>query len=142
MAAIRCPYCHELIDSAAYPAHEGEHLRLRPDGQQSEYVTLPPEERIEGSLEGVPQVYRHNQCGSLTVMPEEIVRSYLKNPYLYLADRTFCCGCGKHVPLRECVWVETGEDLQTDTDRLRAQKPELRPWFLKWMLIRLVQRFI
>jgi hypothetical protein len=123
----------------AYPAHEGEHLKLRADGQQSEYVTLPPKERTEGSLEGVPRVYKHKKCGCLTGMPEEIIRSYLKNPYLYSADRTFCCGCHKHVPWRDCVWVETGEDLQTYTDRLRAQKPELRPGFLNRMLIRLAK---
>jgi hypothetical protein len=80
MNKTRCPYCHEYIDSAAYPAREAEHLELRADGQQSEYVALPPDERDEGSLEGVPQVYEHGKCGSLTGMPEEIIRSYLKNP--------------------------------------------------------------
>ncbi len=139
MNTIRCPFCHEYVDGAAYPAHEAEHLKLRSDGQQSEYVTLPPEERAGGSLEGVPRAYRHDRCGGITGMPEEIIRSYLQNPYLYLADRTFCCGCGKHVPLGECVWVETGEDLQTYTDKLRAQKPELRPGLLKRVLVALVK---
>ena len=60
-------------------------------------------------------------------MPEEIIRSYLKNPYMYMADATFCCGCGKHVPFRECKWTETGEDLQTYTDKLRAAKAEMKP---------------
>src|SRR5262249_14107482 len=91
LATIRCPYCHEYIDSAAYPAHEAEHLKPRLDGQQSEYATLPPEEREEGSLTGVPKVYRHRKCGVTTGMPEEIIRSYLKNPYMYMADATFCC---------------------------------------------------
>jgi hypothetical protein len=127
MGTIRCPYCHEYVDSAAYSAHEAEHLKLRPDGQQSEYATLPPEERVTGSLADVPKVYLHPKCGAATGMPEEIIRSYLKNPYLYSADETFCCGCGRHVPFRECVWVETGEDLQTYTDRLRAAKPEMKP---------------
>jgi hypothetical protein len=44
-----------------------------------------------------------------------------------MADETFCGGCGTHVPFRECVWVETGEDLQTYTDKLRAAKPEMKP---------------
>jgi hypothetical protein len=124
---VRCPYCHEQIDSADFPAHEAEHLKPKPDGQQSEYATLPPEDRELGSLAGVPKVYRHKKCGVATGMPEEIIRSYLKNPYMYMADATFCCGCGKHVPFRECVWVETGEDLQTYTDKLRAAKPEMKP---------------
>ena len=141
MSTIRCPFCHEHIDAAAYDEHEAEHLKLRPDGQQAEYVTLPPEERTEGSLEGVPKVYRHAKCNSHTGMPEEIIRSYLQNPYLYLADRTFCCGCGSHVPFRECVWIETGEDLQTYTDRLRAQKPEFRPGLFKRMLFGVIKLF-
>jgi hypothetical protein len=108
------------VDSVAYPAHEAEHLERRRDGQQGEYVTLPPQEREQGSLAGVPMVYRHEKCGATTRMAEEIIRSYLKNPYLYTADETFCGGCGQHVPLRQCVWVETGEDLQSYTERLRA----------------------
>ena len=138
MGTVRCPFCHEDIASAAFPAHKAEHVKLRPDGQQTDYLTLPGEEQFDESLEGVPTVYIHNKCGGLTGMPEDIIRSYLKNPYLYSADRTFCSGCGKHVPWRECVWVDTGEDLQTYTDKLRALHPELRPGFLKRVLIRLV----
>ncbi len=141
MDTIRCPYCHEYVASTVYAKHEAEHTKLQPDGQQAEYVTLPSEERFDESLEGVPQVYRHNKCGTCTGMPEEIIRSYLKNPYLYLADRTFCCGCGKHVPWRECIWVDTGEDLQSYTDKLRVEKPELRPGIFTWMLIRFVNLF-
>jgi len=135
MASIRCPFCHNYIDSAAYPAHEFEHLKPRPDGQQSEYATLPPEQRDESSLEDVPKVYQHRKCGGATGMPEEIIRSYLKNPYMYMADATFCTGCGKHVPFRECVWVETGEDLQTYMDNLRAAKLELKPKGCLGMLV-------
>jgi hypothetical protein len=127
MAQVRCPFCHEYIDPADYPAHQAAHLRDRGDGQQADYATLPPEEREEGDLTGVPRVYVHTKCRTATGMPEEIIRSYLKNPYLYSADQTFCCGCGKHVPFRECVWTETGEDLQTYTDQLRAAKPEMKP---------------
>ena len=127
MEQIRCPYCHEFIDKAEFPAHEAAHRKTRPDGQQSEYATLPEEERAQGDLAGVPKVYVHRKCGAATGMPEEIIRSYLQNPYLYSADATFCCGCGKHVPFRECVWTETGEDLQSYTDKLRAAKPEMKP---------------
>lgn len=141
MEKVRCPFCHEPIDETDYAAHEAEHLKLRPDGQQSEYVTLPPEQREQGDLSGVPQVYVHVKCGAATGMPEEIIRSYLQNPYLYLADATFCTGCGVHVPMRECKWTLTGEDLQTYTDRLRAQKPELRPGFFKRLLIGILKFF-
>ncbi|MSR59469.1 MAG: hypothetical protein EXS05_17805 [Planctomycetaceae bacterium] len=127
MAQVRCPYCHEYIDQAAYPAHEARNLAARPDGQQTEYATLPEEDREQGELAGLPKVYVHRKCGVATGMLEEIIRSYLMNPFLYTADATFCCGCGKHVPNRECVWTETGEDLQTYTDKLRAAMPETSP---------------
>ena len=139
MGKVRCQYCHEYIDPAAYPAHEAEHRKPRPDGQQCEYATLPPEERETGDLSSVPTVYVHVKCGAATGMPEEIVRTYLKNPYMYLADATFCTGCGTHVPFRDCKWTETGEDLQTYMDRLRAEKPELRPGILRRMLIGIVK---
>jgi hypothetical protein len=57
-------------------------------------------------------------------MPEEIIRTYLKDPFTYMADRSFCTGCGQHVPCRELVWVETGEHMQDYNDRLRADYRE------------------
>ncbi|MBY0232388.1 MAG: hypothetical protein K2W96_24180 [Gemmataceae bacterium] len=127
MAAVRCPYCHEMVEERAFPAHEAAHRKAKPDGQQTDYVTLPPDQRAGGDLATAPRVYVHKKCGVGTRMPEEIVRSYLVNPYLYNADETFCCGCNRHVPFRECVWTETGEDLQSYTDKLRAMKPEMKP---------------
>ncbi len=119
MSQIRCPFCHLYIDECAYPAHGADHVKARPDGQQADYVTLPDDEREHGDLDGVPQVYVHHRCGVETCMPEDIVRSYLKDPYLYSADETFCCGCGRHVPNRQCSWVESDENLQEYFGRLR-----------------------
>ncbi len=127
MKPIRCPYCHEWIPALDYPRHEREHLRIGPDGQQESYVTLPDEQRYQGTLDEVPRVYMHRRCGSATEMPDKFIRSYLENPYLYNADRTFCCECQRHVPFRDCEWTETGEDLQTYMDRLRAARPDLKP---------------
>ena len=135
-----CPYCHEQIDVGNFAVHCQGHEHLRPDGQQEEYVTLAPELRSGQSLNSEPRVYYHEKCGAATQMPEEIVRSYLVNPYLYLADSTFCTGCGNHVPNRECVWSETGEDLQTYIDRLRADKPEYRPGLLARVLVLLIHQ--
>ena len=141
MPEVRCEFCHEYVEKSEYDAHVEEHMKLRPDGQQSEYVTLPEEERAAGSLHGVPQVYVHQKCGAATGMPEEIIRSYLQNPYLYLADKTFCTGCGKHVWNRECEWTETGENLQEYMDRLRAEKPEMRPNIFMRMLAGIFKLF-
>jgi hypothetical protein len=135
MPKIHCPYCHEEVDALAYPIHEANHRMTREDGQQNEYVTLPEDQRETGDLDGVPQVYVHQKCGVATGMPEEIIRTYLKNPYIYSGDATYCCGCSTHVPNRECVWTETGEDLQTYMDKLRAAKPELKPkWYWKALM--------
>ncbi len=139
--AKRCPFCHEWIDGAVFAAHCAEHMRLRPDGQQNDYVTLPPEEREPGPLDGVPRVYLHEACGRRTGMPEEIIRTYLKNPFTYMADRSFCTGCGKHVPCRELVWVETGENMQDYNDRLRAAHPDLKPNPMIRLLAALLKRF-
>ncbi len=140
MNTQQCPYCHEQIGSREFAAHCAAHEALREDGQQQEYATLPPEARSTQSLEDEPQVYIHETCGVGTCMPEEIVRSYLVDPYMYLADATFCTGCERHVPLRECTWSETGEDLQSHIDRLRAEKPECRPGFLMRVVLLLVNR--
>lgn len=115
---IRCEYCHIWIDPYEHKAHIQEHLRLRPDGQQNEYVTLPPEEWYQGTIEEAPKVYRHLRCGCCTGMPVEIIRTYLKDPFAY-SDFTYCSGCQTHVPCREFVWVETGENMQAYNNRLR-----------------------
>jgi hypothetical protein len=126
MARIRCPFCHQEVDKAAYPAHEAEHTKRRPDGQYTDYMTLPPEDREQSDLAGVPRVYVHTVCRVATEMPEDIIRSYLKDPYMH-SDNTFCCGCGIHVPLRQCVWTETGQDLQSYKDELRRSNPQTKP---------------
>ncbi len=140
MQTKQCPYCHEQIEIGTFALHCQAHEHVRPDGQQEEYVTLAPESRSAQSLEYEPQVYYHKKCGAGTQMPEEIVRSYLVNPYLYLADSTFCTGCGKQVPNRECVWSETGENLQSYIDRLRVDKPEYRPGLVARVLVLLIHQ--
>lgn len=136
----RCDYCHEYIESNQFNAHCAEHEHLQADGQQEDYAALPPETRTTQTLEGEPQVYRHSKCSVVTRMSEDIIRSYLVNPYFYLADKTFCTGCGIHVPSGECIWIETGEDLQAHIDRLRSQKPEFRPGIFTRILVLLIHQ--
>jgi len=120
MGRVRCQFCHKFFDEDYIDEHYEQHTKLRPDGQQTDYITAAPDERYTGSLRGVPRNYEHQTCGAVTGMPEEIIRSYLANPFLY-ANNTFCTGCGEQVPWHECVWIETGEDLQTYNDRLRRK---------------------
>ncbi|MBI1248885.1 hypothetical protein GC197_13720 [bacterium] len=138
----RCEYCHEYIPNSEYYSHIEKHMEIREDGQQTDYATLPPEERAAmEELENAPRWYRHQKCGQVTGMPEEIIQTYLANPWFYLSDKTFCTGCNTHVRQEECVWEETGENLQVYTDRLRAAKPELRPGILMRSIVWVLNLF-
>jgi hypothetical protein len=117
---IRCPYCHRAVLRWLYASHEAEHTALRSDGQQTEHVTAAPAERYQGSLEGIPQGYRHTRCGVVTGMPEEIIRTYLVNPFMY-NDGSFCCGCSAYVDSAELFWQETGECVQDYLGDLRLE---------------------
>jgi Fe-S cluster assembly iron-binding protein IscA len=116
----RCPYCHRWVLRWFYASHEKKHTQRRGDGQMAEHVTAPPEDRYTGSLNGVPQGYRHPACGVVTRMPEEIIRTYLINPMTY-SDGSFCCGCGDYVDSSQLVWHETGENVLDYMGRLRLQ---------------------
>lgn len=115
-----CPFCHKEVFFLFYPFHFAAHTQLLPDGQYKDHQTVPPDQRYKGSLEGVPQTYYHSKCGVATGMPEEIVRSYLVNPFLY-SPVTFCCGCNAYVPMQEVIWIETKERLSDYMARLQQQ---------------------
>lgn len=134
-----CNYCHQRIPIAEIDAHEAQHTKLRADGQQTDYATLPSYERAPANQLAVePRWYLHNNCGGVTGMPDDVMQTYLVNPWFYMSDRMYCTGCQKHVRQRECVWQETGENMQSYFNRLRAAKPETRPSFflraLAWFL--------
>jgi iron-sulfur cluster assembly accessory protein len=121
----RCRFCHRQIIGFLMPRHERRHSERLADGQR-DHVTERPERRYSGSLDGVPRHYRHDKCHRVTGMPEEVIRSYLVNPFLY-NNNSFCCGCHDYVPMSELRWVETGETLQDYMDGLReaAQQPPI-----------------
>jgi hypothetical protein len=110
MLFVRCPFCHKLVFRFWYASHEAKHTARLPDGQMKDHVTVHPKGRYPGSLRGVPQAYLHPRCGVVTRMPEEIIRSYLVNPFLY-GGGSFCCGCNDYVPEEELFWHETGQSL-------------------------------
>jgi hypothetical protein len=82
---------------------------------------LPPETRFAGSLDGVPRVYRHAKCGVATEMPEEVVRSYLADPWLY-NDWVWCCGCEDNIRQQDLTWADTGESLRDYFGKLKQRK--------------------
>lgn len=110
MLFVECPFCHKQILRLLYSFHHAKHTRLLADGQMTDHITVAENERYMGSLDGVPQVYCHSVCEEATGMPEEIIRSYLANPFLY-NDTTFCTGCNDYVHESECFWTETGQNL-------------------------------
>jgi hypothetical protein len=116
---IECPFCHKSVFRWFYSWHESGHTQRRPDGQMNEHITLAPEKRFEGSLEGVPHAYRHAKCGVSTGMPEEIIRTYLVNPLTY-NDNSFCCGCGDYIHSSELAWIDTNESVLNYTAKLRC----------------------
>ena len=119
MLLIRCPFCHRLVLRPFYAGHKAKHTAPRPDGQMTDHVTVHPAGRYKGSLRDVPQVYRHPTCGVATKMPEEIIRSYLVNPFLY-GGGSFCCGCNGYVPEGELFWTETVQSLAEYQAELQA----------------------
>lgn len=110
MFFIRCQFFHKLVFRPFYASHRAKHTELLPDGQMSEHITVHPTGRYKGSLKGIPQAYEHPRCGVATGMPEEIIRSYLVNPFLY-SGGSFCCGCGDYMPYEELFWKDTGQSL-------------------------------
>ena len=117
---VRCPFCHRWVFRWFYKWHEAKHTARRSDGQMSEHITAPPQDRHTGSLDGVPRAYLHSVCGVATGMPEEIIRTYLVNPMTY-GDGSFCCGCGDYIESSQLVWQETGEKVMDYMGRLRLE---------------------
>jgi hypothetical protein len=120
MLFVRCAFCHKAVFRPFYHSHRAKHVKRLPDGQMTDHITVRPKGRYQGSLEGVPREYRHRRCRTRTEMPEEIIRSYLVNPFLY-ASRSFCCGCNDYVPYEELFWSETGQCL---SDYFKGLKEE------------------
>ncbi|WP_291988335.1 hypothetical protein [Luteitalea sp.] len=87
----------------------------RGDGQNQAYLVLSDEERAKGFVRPVRQSYVHvgaegasrRGCGALTTMGRAIAETYARDPQFYGA--TFCCGCGRHLPVAEFVWDGTSE---------------------------------
>lgn len=66
------------------------------------YVT---QEELDAWKQGI----RIGGCGTLTKMNKTISETYAVKPKFYSA--TFCCGCGKHLPVEEFTWDGTNEEV-------------------------------
>ena len=110
MLFVRCAFCHKLVFRPFYQSHRSKHTTQLADGQMTDHITIHPSGRYQGALDGIPQAYVHPKCGVATGMPDEIIRSYLVNPFLY-SGGSFCCGCNDYLPYEELFWVETRQSL-------------------------------
>lgn len=129
-----CPFCHTWLSSNIFDEHVASHTRLLNDGQMKDHVTVRPEERFAGDIAKEPRWYVHPKCGGVTGMPEEIIRSYMVDPFLY-NESSFCTGCHTYVPTAELYWQETNESLLAASYRRKAefiQKNHLNPDDFVW----------
>ena len=115
-----CPFCHTWVSENIWDSHLDSHTRILPDGQMKDHITVRPEERFQGNIAKEPQWYVHPRCGGVTGMPEEIIRSYIADPFLY-NESSFCTGCGTYVPTSELFWQETNESLHAASCRRKAE---------------------
>ncbi|MFZ1007671.1 MAG: hypothetical protein WAN65_12590 [Candidatus Sulfotelmatobacter sp.] len=88
-----------------------DHLELKPNGQQKDYVVLSDEERRKGFVRPVRRSYQHLACGCQTSMSQSIAETYARDPEFY--SGTFCCHCGKHFDLvidgkPQFTWIDDG----------------------------------
>lgn len=86
------------------PPEDFDYGEKRPDGQYENYPTVD-----DGEFEqSVRDTYVHvDGCGQTTTMSRDLAESVARDPTYY--SRTFCAGCGEHVPVTEVEW-EDGED--------------------------------
>jgi len=96
----------QLTDGSPVP-EDGSHRELLPNGQQTGYVVLTPEERAKGFVKPLRDSYVHRNCGASTKMGRSIAETYARDPRFY--SGTFCVRCGEHFPLIQFVWQGGGE---------------------------------
>lgn len=98
--------CQILASGSPVP-EDRSHTKLRPSGQQEDYVVLCDSERSKGFVRPYRDSYRHLKCGTTTTMSSAISETYARDPYFY--SGTFCVVCGGHFPVGEdgeFVWYE------------------------------------
>ena len=88
---------------------EFDYGEKKADGQYENYPTID-----EGEFEQEPRdEYVHETCGTTTYMTGGLPESVARDPEWY--SKTFCAGCGTHVPVDEVRWAD-GEDWVVDDD--------------------------
>jgi hypothetical protein len=87
----------------------GHGVDTGPVPQHEAYLVLSEEERAKGFVRPVRLAYVHVKCGARTTMARGIAETYARDPAFYGA--TYCCRCGMHVPVRDCHWDGTAQQV-------------------------------
>lgn len=96
----------QLASGALVPP-DRSHTKLKPNGQQQDYIVLTSDERSKGFVRPVRDAYRHLKCGKITTMSRDLAETYARDPDFY--SGTFCTTCRAHFPVGEdgeFTWYE------------------------------------
>lgn len=97
----------QILTNGSPVPKDQSHTKLKPNGQQWDYVVLTPEERNKGFIRPYRDAYRHVRCGKISTMGRSIAETYARDPRFY--GGTFCVTCGAHFQVGEngeFVWCE------------------------------------
>lgn len=84
-----------------------------PVPQAPVYLVASEEERRE-FVRPVRREYRHDVCGSVTTMSQDIAETYAATPHFY--GSTYCVACSMHRPVGpdgEFSWLDDGTKVGT-----------------------------
>lgn len=79
----------------------------------------------------MPRAFRHETCGKTTELPAALLATILRDPHL-VGDSARCAHCDRAVPLSDCTWVDTGQDLQSYLNELRDESTDEWTDTLEW----------
>lgn len=106
---VRRSYIHEGIR----PKHLLRDLTPEEHERYDQYGYVKYEEYPEGEQAACGRFWTAAQlrsgCGTVTTMSQDIAETYARDPKFY--GGTFCCGCGKHLPLEEFVWKDAPDQV-------------------------------
>jgi len=110
---VRYSYVHIGKPGPKYPLRDltdKEKAMFVVDGDKDPYIKFevyPEGGKSTGKFWSQKDFDAMKGCGVKTTMGDALSETYARNPKYYGA--TFCCGCGKHLPLEEFVWEDTDE---------------------------------
>jgi hypothetical protein len=99
---LRMSYRH-VGEKPQYPLVELDANNEMRDFGYSHYEAIPEEHRTSSMCGRYwTEEQLNGGCGTETYMSMPIAETYARDPRFY--GSTFCCACGKHLPIAEFVW--------------------------------------